>query len=119
MPCLISHDVFGKAFPPALLTRDIAEFISTVTLSFTLGSIVLTLRYTSFQNLQVHFLIHSEVANHFNDVKVEYHVSKRILMYIAGDTVNVLNIVNVQTYFIYVCDIAIFFNELSVEIKKR
>lgn len=33
---------------------------------------------------------------------------KHIKVYIAADIVNVLNIVNVKTYFIYVCYIAIF-----------
>lgn len=36
------------------------------------------------------------------------HIFIHIPVYIAGNLVNVLNIVNVQTYFIYVCYIAIF-----------
>lgn len=38
-------------------------------------------------------------------------------LYIAADSVNVLNIVNVKTYFIYVCDIAIFL--LADQVKLR
>lgn len=50
----------------------------------------------------------------FGTLSLIFESSKRISfvlthpMYIAGDVVNLLNNVNVQTYFIYVCYIAIF-----------
>ena len=48
------------------------------------------------------------------------HVLELIPMYIlVGDIVNVLNIVNVQTYFVYVCYTLLYFYWANVEIKDR
>lgn len=59
-------------------------------------------------NFKSCYLIHIDEAS---------YTFKHTPVYIAGDIVNVLNIVNVQTYFIYVCYIAIFL--LADQLKLR
>lgn len=54
------------------------------------------------------YIIHTDMSS---------HTFKHIPVYITADIVNVLNIVNVQTYFIYVCYIAIFL--LADQLKLR
>lgn len=57
----------------------------------------------------VTYLIHNDVAS---------HTVKHIPVYIDRDSVNVLNIENVQTYFIYVRYIAIFLLADQLKLRK-